>query len=311
MSIDGIRVSFENFWPGFRPEDFFVPFIEMALSRQVFLSESSSADLVFRSVFAKRTLTRRALDKVSRKFGILPVHIENRSNTSQTMIWYSGENQRPPINGFDLTYSFDADPFNGSNVYLPLLLLGLDWFDSDFVKSGLEGTRAGKVVTPAIASMHRESDVAEREGFVCAFVGNAEPIRMRALSELERIGIVDIFGTSVGRPVPSKFEIARNYRFMLCFENDLYPGYVTEKPLEAWASGCIPLWRGIDSQGLLNPQSHVNSGSFSSLRMFVDFVSELNQDEGRLRRMGSEPLFLEQPTLKVATAALRQLFEIV
>ena len=40
--------------------------------------------------------------------------------------------------------------------------------------------------------------------------------------------------------------VARNYRYFLCFENDLYPGYVTEKPIEAWASGSVPLWRGID-----------------------------------------------------------------
>jgi hypothetical protein len=96
---------------------------------------------------------------------------------------------------------------------------------------------------------------------------------------------------------------------MLCFEIDLYPGYVTEKPLEAWASGCIPLWRGTDSAGLLNPNSHLNAASFESIDGFVEAVSALNQDKSRLVQMGTEPLFSVKPSLHIASEAIRKLLD--
>jgi len=131
---------------------------------------------------------------------------------------------------------------------------------------------------------------------------------MRALAALEKFGNVDIYGSAVGRPVPDKYSIAKRYKFMLCFENDLFPGYVTEKPLDAWLSGCIPLWYGIDSVGLLNQSSLLNAAAFDSLEAFVDAVGELNLDGNRLTQMGSEPIFSREPSLRAASAALQRLF---
>ncbi len=303
-----LKVSFENFWPDFSPFDFFIPFTEKTLSVSAIVTDSSNSDLVFTSVFSERKITQKVLESIRYRTGNqVPITMKPR-RPNQRSVWFTGENIRPPVGGFDLTFSFDTDTYGGTNVYFPLFNLGLDWDEEypDILK--VENRRLGKTVSPADAASLRLSDINERPGFVCAFVGNPEPIRMRALTELSRVGAVDIYGAAVGRPVPSKYEIAKNYKFMMCFENDLYPGYVTEKPLEAWASGCIPLWRGIDSQGVLNPKSYLNAASFPTLGAFVDEVSELNRDITRLDQMGSEPLFLQELTLETAANALRQIF---
>ena len=304
-----IKVSFEGFWPDLDPSAFFVPFVSAALSCEVVVTESSESDLVFTSVFPKNNLGKRVVRLARRKFGReLLVHPKSKV-PSQKYIWYTGENVRPPVANYDLRYSFDSDTYGETNCYLPLIFLELDWFEDGNMARGLESWKAKKLVTPSIAASPRVSNVADRTDFVCAFIGNPEPTRMRALEELKKIGNVDIYGRAVGRPVTDKYLIGQQYKFMLCFENDLYPGYVTEKTLDAWKSGCIPLWWGVDSFGLLNQNALMNAANFDSLEAFVDSVRELNLDSNRLAKMGSEPLFAREPSLRDASKALQRLFE--
>lgn len=308
MTRNQIKVSFEGFWPEFCPNAFFVPFVSAALSCEVVVTERSESDLVFTSVFQKSNLARKFVNLSRRKSGLRPLVHPKSKVPFQKHIWYTGENQRPPIANYDLCYSFDSDTYGETNAYLPLILSELDWFEDGQMAKSLEGKRAGKIVTPAIAASPRPSNLADRTDFVCAFIGRPEPTRMRALEALKKFGNVDIYGSAVGRPVPDKYSIAQRYKFMLCFENDLYPGYVTEKPLEAWVSGCIPLWWGIDNVGLLNQNALINAASFDSLEGFVDAVGDLDSDSNRLEQMGSEPLFAREMSLCAASEALQRLF---
>lgn len=41
-----------------------------------------------------------------------------------------------------------------------------------------------------------------------------------------------------------KMEILSHFRFALCFENCVYPGYVTEKILDAFFAGAVPIYMG-------------------------------------------------------------------
>jgi hypothetical protein len=304
-----IKVSFEGFWPDLNPNAFFVPFVSEALSCEVVVTESSESDLVFTSVFPKSNFGKRVVGLARRKLGReFPVNPKSKV-PFQKHIWYTGENLRPPVANYDLRYSFDLDTYGETNAYLPLIFLELDWFENGQMAKSLASWKAKNIVTPKDAASPRASDVADRADFVCAFVGNPEPTRMRALEVLKKIDNVDIYGRAIGRPVTDKYLIGQQYKFMLCFENDLYPGYITEKPLDAWKSGCIPLWWGVDSFGLLNQNALMNAATFDSLEAFVDSVRELNLDSNRLAKMGSEPLFAQEPSLRDASKALQRLFE--
>jgi hypothetical protein len=308
MHLEQVNVGFKNFWPGFNPQDFFVPFISASLDCEVLVTKCSKADIIFTSVFPNNTLTRRILRRLSVELGISKLWSKRSRKRFQKLVWFTGENVRPPFEGFDLTYSFDVDSYGGSNVYLPLFNLSLDWFQDGQIERGLEAIRSGRVVTPTNASFPRQTDITERKYFACAFIGNPEPLRLRALAALESLGQVDVFGNAVGRPVPNKHEIAKDYKFMLCFENDLYPGYVTEKALEAWVSGCIPLWRGIDQSRILNPKAMLNANDFETLDDFIQEVARLRDSPSELKKMSSEPLFSYEPSLLNAAEALRNLF---
>lgn len=302
-----IRVSFQDFWTGFSPHAFFIPLVAQATDREVIVTKSSESDIAFFSVFKRRPLLNSIANRMNLNVNGDKALQKSVLKPGQRRVWYTGENQRPPLENFDLTLSFDRDSLGGTNVYLPLLITQLDWFQNGYQQLSLESRRAGAVATPEVAKTRRTSNVSEREKFLCAFIGNTEPMRMRALEALSSYKQVDVFGSAVGKPVPCKATIAKDYRFMLSFENDLYPGYVTEKPLDAWISGCIPLWRGIDQSTILNPSSIINAASFDSLNSFIERVIRVDNSLEDLRQIGSEPLLDPDVSLEKVFEALERI----
>ena len=205
-------------------------------------------------------------------------------------VWFTGENVRPPSGGWDGFLSYDTDPLNGLNAYLPLW-----WFNV-----GLLGEPHSIFTTrmPTWQEMLKARDHAPwRPKFACAFINNPEPMRMHAIQALREVGDVDVFGAAVGRPVPDKASVAKDYRFVLCFENDIYPGYVTEKPFDAWATGAVPLWRGLDPGGYLNPQAMINAAMHPDLTSFTEVVRRVDGSAESWARMASRPILAKEPDL--------------
>lgn len=292
-----LRVAFRNFHPGFSPNEFWLPLISAATGRSPQLVPTRAADLVFTSVFEDLVgIWKRRL--FSKKTTPALPSPPTRLKAGARSVWVSGENIRVPYCDYDLTLSFDLDPYDNSNLYWPYLFENLSWgFKLGTDSEPPLNARGVPMLTPESVAKPRDNPVSQRDGFVCAFIGNPEPVRMRAIDALKTVGDVHVFGSAVGRPVRSKFEIARNFRFSLSFENDVYPGYVTEKPLESYACGSIPLWRGLDAGQILNPRAMINALDFASLEEFARRVHTLDSNPAALDEMGSEALLRAQPTL--------------
>ncbi len=243
---------------------------------------------------ATRTLSHRSPGRDSRW------KRENPEPTGKAgaHIWFTGENVRPPAGPWDGYLTYDLDPLDGRNAYLPL------WWHS----VGLLG-KARSIFTSAMPSWEKllqpRDPGGRRPKFACAFINNPEPMRLHAIAELSDVGQVDVYGGSVGRPVPDKAAVARDYRFIVCFENDIYPGYVTEKPLEAWATGAVPLWRGADPAGYLNDAAMINSANFTSLRDFREEVAGVDTDPARWASTAAQQILVKEPDLGPAKRVIR------
>lgn len=203
-------------------------------------------------------------------------------------VWCTFENRRPPVHGYDLSFSFDLDSYRDTNFYLPLILLYLRI-----------NTGASKhPITLAETQMKRklsEKEINAKIGFVSSFINNPHPMRLRAIKELNELEPVAIFGRSVDHYVTDKLDEAKKYWFNLCFENDLYPGYVTEKVLEAWLSKSVPLYWGDDAAGILNKKAYINLRDFPSLEDFSSYIAEIILDEKKLLEIIEQPLFGKCP----------------
>jgi hypothetical protein len=246
-----------------------------------------------------RSLRSAKLKAQARRLRTAPKTGRRRGKTPA--IWITGENIRPPLGEWTATLSFDVDDFAGCNLYFPIW-----WTMAGAVGASKSHFTSADLRLPTLLS-GRRNDVSARPKFACAFVGNPDPMRMHAIKALSSYGAIDVYGAAVGRPVRDKHEIAKHYRFMICFENDIYPGYVTEKPFEAWASGCIPIWWGSDPLGYVNQSALINFEQINGLSSLLRVVSELDAHPDQLNRLSSMPILLRPPQIDQTILALRRL----
>ena len=96
--------------------------------------------------------------------------------------------------------------------------------------------------------------------------------------------------TLVGNPHPTSLHVLKvlgEEDRVGCFENDLYPGNVPERPFESGLAGCIPIWRGIDRGNFLNPEaifdftSHVTS----DLLNIIDEIDECPEKAAKMQKI--------------------------
>jgi hypothetical protein len=272
--------KFLFFWPKFDPENnYFVDTFQNILSESKLGLEFdlSKLEIELHSVFG----WPRRLNPMKRVLRLWLVKFK-RTLLGKTvvLIWYSGELGRLP-KGYDLTLSYS--PNLNDNFYLPVWAIYTTdnasprKYDRDFIFS-LE-----KILNARQIRSFMNNRIA------CAFISNPTKERLRYAQELERLGILDIYGAAVGRPIESKLDVSKNYIFQLCLENQDEDNYVTEKPFEAWLSGNIPIYRKNGTLTALNTNSFVNVPDYDAKNLERQLLL-LIEDQQQLNRIYREPI---------------------
>ena len=275
-----VKYNFLFFWPNFQPKNnFFIDIIEVSLKDSNLKSELGSDELLFEfhSVFG----WPRKLNGLKRNLRLFLVRVKRtllRKNI--VLIWYSGELGNIP-RGYDLTLSYF--PTLGNNFYLPVWaiyttnLASPKKYDRDFIFKWDE-----------ILS-ERPVRSFENNRMACTFISNPSKERLSFAIELERLGLLDIYGMAVGKPVSSKLDTSKDYIFQLCLENEDYDNYVTEKPFEAWMSGNIPIYKKNGTASQLNTNAIVTITGYDA-ESLKKILEELAIDKDRLNGIYCQPI---------------------
>jgi len=193
-----------------------------------------------------------------------------------TRIFYTGENVRPDFSQCDFAFTFDHldDP---RHYRLPLYRLYFE--DSQLTQV-------------------REVDaiVREKRKFCNMVVSNPQADeRIGFFQRLSRHRAVDSGGkvlNNVGGPVPDKLAFIRNYKFTLAFENACYPGYTTEKLVQPWVEGSVPIyWGNPRVAEEFNQRSFINVNDFPDWNAAIRYILRVDQDEQIYRSHLQAPLF--------------------
>lgn len=76
-----------------------------------------------------------------------------------------------------------------------------------------------------------------------------------------------------------KLDTIRNYKFALCFENGQYPGYITEKIIDCFVAGVIPIYRGAkDISDYIPSGLFVDAESFDSFEEMEENLRDSRDD---------------------------------
>jgi hypothetical protein len=79
--------------------------------------------------------------------------------------------------------------------------------------------------------------------------------------------------------VADKIALMSDYQFAVCFENTDYPGYITEKIIECFAAGVIPIYTGAsDIEEFIPAELFINYRSFASVDYLVDYLEKMSPE---------------------------------
>ena len=107
------------------------------------------------------------------------------------------------------------------------------------------------------------------------------------------------YKNNVGGPVKDKHNFLKKYKFSLAFENTSARGYCTEKLLQAFAAGTVPIYYG-DETAIqdFNPKAFINIHDFENMDDAIAYIQKIDADDEMYLKMLNEPPFSNEKVLE-------------
>ena len=158
-------------------------------------------------------------------------------------IFYSGENTRPNFADADYVIDMTFIEYLDRHLRLPLAFWeykkDVELAEKKHIWVSKESTKREKFC--AFIASNPATETSPRGAF------------FEKLSAYKKVDSGGNWCNNIGGPIgnrygedfaTSKREWLKGYKFNLCFENASYPGYMTEKLIQAFGAGCIPIYWG-------------------------------------------------------------------
>lgn len=154
--------------------------------------------------------------------------------------------------------------------------------------------------------IHPIIDNTEREKF-CIFMYSHCDVDFEGIRSREKL--FDIMERVVGQSIDSpgkcknnmspkgsrwtdNVEIFKAYKFVIAVENSFLDGYITEKIINPFLAGCIPIYLGApDISKHFNPARFINVRDFPDLESCANYVLRVHKDPKLFQDIQSAPLF--------------------
>lgn len=256
-----IRISFTDFWQGFDIENnYFIETLRKFYIVEV-VDEKEKTEYLFFSCFGHQHLEYHCIK-----------------------IFYTGENIVPDFNLCDYAIGFNDIYFDDRYIRIPLYVVDYrqDW------KRMFEIRKQG--IQPRVK--------------FCAFVAsnniNAATERKEIFDKLSEYKKVDSGGrylNNIGIPngIEDKQQFQEQYKFSITFENSSQRGYCTEKIVQGFAAGTIPIYWGDPMVGeYFNEKAFINCHQFSDFDEVLKRVKEIDQDDDLYNNMLQEPVITKK-----------------
>lgn len=276
-----------NFWDGAFDGDFLEYFFTIAFDGITYTHNPYEADLIVTSVFGS-----------------------TNTDPKKTLA-FIGENIRPSYVGYNHSLSFDYDSYSGRNFRLPLWYARLAWpgFVQKPRKPNAHNHGYEDLISIDSLTKGRTLDMSQKTKFCAMIAGNPEGLRVNLYNSLSKYKQVDGYGNMFGNSLrKSKFEILPEYKFCLCPENSIYEGYITEKLIDAYAGGTVPIYSGdISVIDDFNDGAYINYQFVRNMDSFVRKVMRSDQALEAYKFTYEEPLLTKEPKLDDAIEFVRSI----
>jgi len=266
-----MKVKFVDFWPGFDEKD---NFITRLLKKHYTLEFTDEPEYLFYSCFGTEYL-----------------------NYDCIRIFYTGENVCPDFNLCDYGIGFEYMDYGERYLKFPQFCLPQYQADYEAMKTKhLNAEMIARTKTD-FCSMVVSSGVKPGTNFGCAQIRDTI---FDVLSTYKKVNSGGRYRNNIGQPegVKDKAAFQRTHKFALCFENCSHEGYTTEKIVQAFAAGAVPIYWGDPRIGeQFNEKAFINCNEYSSLEEVLERVKEIDQSDALYLRMLHEPALKDEKDL--------------
>lgn len=278
-----IKIDFIDFWPNFLKHDNY--FYHVLLQKYEVVINEVDPDITFMSCY-----------------GVAKSRYKNHRCKK---IFFTGENHGlqhlhgskfidPPFE-YDLTFTFDET--NGKNIYLPLFILFINWFNvpNDHNRDISFLANLDNLLRP----LENVEDLLDSKTKGCCFLAKRPvDIRINFCIEAQRVFQIDCAGPVLNN-FPQiggrgdqihKIDFIKQYKSIVAFENSKHPGYLTEKILHGVCTRCVPVYWGADRVfEYFNPNNVISVMNDSDWPTAIQHVKQILGNDDQYINMVSEP----------------------
>jgi len=263
-----MKISFLDFWGGFDPNNNFLINILKRYMNGVVLTNPDEADIIFCSIFGQS---------------------HSQFFNKKDIILFSGENIRPNYSTYNKSLTFDFYDYDNRNVRLPLWYFYIDWFNIKTYNN------PEYLIPENYLYNENEFTIKSKSKFCSTVFSKSDNDRIEMMKILSEYKNVDGFGkvhlNKISEGEKAKLDIISDYKFSICFENSIYPGYFTEKLLHAKIAGTIPIYKSHESFSEdFNPNCCLNLINLDKIEIF-NLVKEIDTNQNLYKKFLDEPLF--------------------
>ena len=254
-----IKIKFIDFYPGF---DYKNSQFYKILIKHFFVIVSEEADYVFYSVFGEKHWA-----------------VPDRC----IKIFVTGENVIPDFNACDYACGFAWMDYGDRYIRRPC------WLGNN---SALLKKMEHK------HELDKDWKISTHKKAFCSFVvsnpnGKERNYAYQQLSQYKRVNSAGHYMNNIGHPVQDKMSFESEHKFSLCFENEQFDGYTTEKIVEAFAAQTIPIYWGDPSIArTFNPDAFINIRDINSFDQAMEKIKSLDKNDDEYIRMLRAPALL-------------------
>lgn len=175
------------------------------------------------------------------------------------------------------------------------LVMGFDFINADnYIRLPFQYVSFGREKVRHDYKRNQQCSPSSKKYFACFLVSNSgewmegkfdgAKVRIRMFHKLSLYKNVLSGGkhlNNIGGPAKDAIEFLSQCKFTIAYENTLnYPGYITEKPFNAWAAGTIPIYNA-HPDGLvdLNKKSIIYAGDFPNEEELINYIIKVDNDD--------------------------------
>jgi len=132
-----------------------------------------------------------------------------------------------------------------------------------------------------------------RKKFCAAVISNCDSkFRMNFINKLNKYKKVDMggyCGNNINRTVKNKMIFLSQYKFSIAIENSDGDGYISEKIVDSFLSGTIPIYYGdymIDE--FINPKSYILIKGEKDIERKIEYIKSIDNNDNLYRQIMKE-----------------------